>query len=181
LRLFVINALGVIKGLAKNHKEILGIVKGHRPDAEYRFDRTINNKTWYFSGKSWKFLDPPIPAGSPDNTHQGDEDDFPDNDHIYSVDAPGFTGPENAPDAVASVPPADRATLSELVYMLNATETVEVRVVGGQWIQAAQLDWFSVSWLEKVDGLWRRKPGSNRIAAGSIDNLEDADTPVTTF
>jgi hypothetical protein len=57
--------------------------------------------------------------------------------------------------------------------MLNATETAKVRVAGGHWRQAAQLDWFSVSWLEKVDGVWRRKSGSNRIAA--IDNLEDAD------
>ena len=61
--------------------------------------------------------------------------------------------------------------------MLNATETAKVRVAGGPWKQAAQLDWFSVSWLEKVDGAWRRKSGSNRIAEGSIENLEDANTP----
>jgi hypothetical protein len=61
--------------------------------------------------------------------------------------------------------------------MLNATETAKVRVAGGQWKQAAQLDWFSVSWLEKVGGVWRRKSGSNRIAEGSIENLEDANTP----
>ncbi len=179
---FTINALGPIKGRANNQMEIRGVIKGHRPDAEYRFDRTINNKTWYLAGKSWNLLDPVIPAGTNDNTHQGDEDDFPDNDHIYSIDTPGFTGPETAPDLVDSVPPADRATLSEAVFMLNATETVKVRVVGGQWRQAAQLDWFSVSWLEKVDGVWRRKSGSNLIAEGAIENLEDANTPdLTSF
>ena len=73
--------------------EIRGVIKGHRPDAEYRFDRTINNKTWYLAGKSWNLLNPVIPAGTNDNTHQGDEDDFPENDHIYSIDTPGFTGP----------------------------------------------------------------------------------------
>jgi hypothetical protein len=180
---FTINALGPVKGLAKNQMEIRGIVKDHRPDAEYKFDRFINNKTWYLSGKNWNWLNPVIPAGSNDNTHQGDEDDFPDNDHIYSIDTPGFTGSETAPDLVDSVPPADRATLSEAVFMLNATETAKVRVAGGHWRQAAQLDWFSVSWLEKVDGVWRRKSGSNRIAVGSIDNLEDADAhnPPTSF
>ena len=50
-------------------------------------------------------------------------------------------------------------------------------MAGGLWKQAAQLDWFSVSWLEKADGAWRRKSGLNRIAEGSIENLEDANTP----
>ena len=177
---FTINALGPIKGQAINQMEIRGTVKGHRADAEYKFERTINNKTWYLSGKSWKWLDAVIPPGTNDNTHVGDEDDFPDNDHIYSIDTPGFTGPETAPDLVDNVPSADRSTLWEAVFMLNATETVKVRVAGGNWGQAAQLDWFSVTWLERVDGVWRRKSGSNRIAEGSIENLEDADTPDNT-
>jgi hypothetical protein len=43
-------------------------------------------------------------------------------------------------------------------------------------------DWFSVSWLEKVNGVWRRKSGSNLIAEGSIENLENANTPdLTSF
>ncbi len=174
---FTVNALGPIKGQAINQMEIRGTVKDHRPDAEYKFDRTINNKTWYLSGKSWKWLNPVVPPGTDDNTHQGDEDDFPDNDHIYSIDTPGFTGSETAPDLIGNVPSPDRASLSEAVFMLNATETAKVRVAGGPWKQAAQLDWFSVSWLEKVDGAWRRKSGSNRIAEGSIENLEDANTP----
>jgi hypothetical protein len=62
--------------------------------------------------------------------------------------------------------------------MLNAIETAEVTVNGGTtWVQAAQLEWFTVSWLEKVDGVWRRKPGSNLIDVGSIDHLQSADNP----
>ena len=163
---FFINALGPVKGLGNNHMEIRGVVKGHRPDAEYRFGRTINSKTWYLAGKDWKLLEPVNPPGTNDKVHRSDEDDFPDNDHIYSIDTPGFTGPETAPEQVANVPPADRATLSELVQMLNATETVEARVAGGQWKQAGQLDWKSVCWLEKVDGVWRRKSDSNKIEEG---------------
>jgi hypothetical protein len=177
---FFINALGPVKGLGNNHMEIRGVVKDHRPDAEYRFGRTINSKTWYLAGKDWKLLEPVKPPGTNDKVHRSDEDDFPDNDHIYSIDTPGFTGPETAPDQVANVPPADRATLSELVQMLNATETVEARVAGGQWKQAGQLNWKSVCWLEKVDGVWRRKSDSNKIEEGDIDHLEDALTPVDT-
>jgi hypothetical protein len=65
--------------------------------------------------------------------------------------------------------------------MLNATETVQVKVGSGNWEKAAELKWFSVTWLEKVDGKWRRKQGANKIEKGSIDDLEFANEPPTTF
>ena len=163
--------------------KIRGIVKDHRPDAEYKFDRFINNKIWYLSGKSCNWLNQRFPPTATTILTKVKKTRFSDNDHIYSIDTPKFTGSETAPDLLDIVPPADRATLSEAVFMLNATETAKVGVAGGHSIQTAQLEWFSISWLEKVDDVWRRKSGSNRIAVGSIDNLEDADAhnPPTSF
>lgn len=180
---FVPNKLGPLPDTGKNQMEIRGVVTGHRPDAEYRFGRTIEQKSWILLGTNWKFREPPIPAGTDDNTHSGDEDPHPDNDHIYSVDAPGFTGPTTKPDLLDGLPSAEASRTTEAVYMLNATETVEVRVGKGPWSEAATLEWFSVTWLEKVDGKWQRKSGFNKIEAGSIDGLEFAgsDQPPLTF
>ena len=57
--------------------------------------------------------------------------------------------------------------------MMNATETAEVRLTGGPWTPATKLEWFAVTWLEKVNGRWRRKPEANLISAGSINDLDD--------
>jgi hypothetical protein len=180
---FVPNLLGPLPDTGKNQMEIRGVVTGHRPDAEYRFGRTIEQKSWILVGPNWRFREPPIPAGSDDNTHSGDEDTHPDNDHIYSVDAPGFTGPTTKPDLLGGLSSADVSQTTEAVYMINATETAKVNVGKGPSLEAATLDWFSVTWLEKVDGKWQRKPGFNKIAAGSIEGLEFAgsDQPPLTF
>jgi hypothetical protein len=70
-------------------------------------------------------------------------------------------------------PPTDRSSVTEAVFMMNATETAEVKVGGGPWTKAAELEWFTVTWLEKVNGQWRRKPQVNTISEGSINNLDD--------
>ena len=90
------------------------------------------------------------------------------------IDTPGLAGPLGNPPFMSSVRPPDRSSVTEVVFMMNATETVEVRVAGGPWIKSADLEWFTVTWLEKESGQWRRKAEANIISAGSINNLEDA-------
>jgi hypothetical protein len=171
------DVLGPRPDTGNNQMEIRGVVSFHRPDAEYRFGRTIGQKSWYLAGKTWKFLETPIPAGTNDNAHSNDEDDHPDNDHIYSIDTPGFTGPTTRPDLLGNIPPGDRDSVTEAAYMINATETVEVKVGQGSWSPAGGLDWFSVTWLEKVNGTWRRKQDLNVIETGSLIGLDEAKTP----
>jgi hypothetical protein len=173
------NLLGPDPDDGTNQMEIRGLVADHRAGADYHFNRTIQMKMWYLAGKTWK-LWKEYPAGSPDNTHNADEDDHPDNDHIYSIDSPGWTFSVTQPD-FDDIPRDLRSSVTELVYMLNAIETAHVRVDSGNWEKAAELKWFSVTWLEKVDGTWRRKPGSNKIQKGSIDDLEFATEPPTAF
>jgi len=148
-------------------------VTGHRPDAEYRFNRTRQKKDWYRTRDTWQSLLPPDNNPTSDNTHRKDEDDHPDNDHIYSFDSPGLDGPLGNPPFLAAVPATARSSVTEVVYMMNATETVEVRVAGGPWAKAADLEWFTVTWLEKVSGQWQRKSEMNTISTGSINNLDD--------
>jgi hypothetical protein len=173
------NLLGPDPDDGTNQMEIRGLIAGHRADAEYRFDRTIEMKEWYLAGKTWKLWQEE-PADSNDNTHNKDEDDHPDNDHIYSIDGPGFTFSVTQP-AFDNIPLDDRPRVTELVYMLNATETAQVKVGSGNFEKAAEMEWFSVTWLEKVDGKWRRKAGANKIEKGSIEGLEFASEPPTTF
>src|SRR5215510_816574 len=80
--------LGLLPNSGKNQMEIRGVVTGHRPDAEYRFNRTRQKKDWYRTRDTWQSLLPPDNNPTSDNTHRKDEDDHPDNDHIYSFDSP---------------------------------------------------------------------------------------------
>ena len=161
--------------------EIRGTIIGHRPDAAYKFGRTIEQKSWYLAGKQWKFLHAPLPPGTNDKKHTNDEDDIPDNDHIYSIDTPGFDGPATNPNLISSIPIADRDGTTEAVFMMNAIETVDVKVGIGSWMQSAELSWFSLTWLEKSGTIWRRKANMNKIRQGSIPDLEVAPEPPTTF
>ena len=167
--------LGPLPDSGKNHMEIRGVVIGHRPDAEYRFNRDRQTKEWYRANGAWQHLQRPDPKPTDDNTHRKDEDDHPDNDHIYSIDTPGLEGPlaDNG-GFMVPVPANVRSSVTDVVFMMNATERAEVRVAGGAWTKAAaDLDWFTVSWLEKVNGRWQRKPEMNTISTGSINNLDD--------
>jgi hypothetical protein len=152
---------------ALNWMEIRGTVSGHRPDAEYRFDRTIEQARWYLAGSKWTTLEYARP-GTNDNKHTGDTDTHADNDHIYVTDGPGLT---EIPPILDAIPAASRPKVTEYVFMMNAIETVDVRVGKGAWTRAAQLEWCSVTWLEIAGGKWRRKPDRNKIVKGSIEDL----------
>ena len=166
--------LGEVPDGGINQMEIRGVVIGHRHDAEYQFDRVRVAKEWYRANGAWQHLNRPDSKPTSDNTHRSDEDDHPDNDHIYSIDTPGLEGPLGNPPFLASVPFADRSSVTEAVFMMNATESVEVRVNKGVWTKAGDdLEWFTVTWLEKVNGQWGRKLGMNTISAGSINGLDD--------
>ena len=112
------NLLGPDPDDGTNQMEIRGLIAGHRADAEYQFDRTIEMKEWYLAGKMWKLWQEE-PVGSNDNTHNKDEDDHPDNDHIYSIDGPGFTFSVTQP-TFDNIPLDDRSSVTELVYMKTA-------------------------------------------------------------
>jgi hypothetical protein len=182
-RRFAPNLLGPLPDTGKNQMEIRGVVTGHRPDAEYRFGRTIERKMWILVGTSWRFLDTPIPAGTDDNIHSNDKDMHPDNDHIYSMDSAGFTGSTTKPDLLSGLPSPDESRTTEAVFMMNATETVEVKAGKGPWSRAAELDWFSETWLEKWTGSGDESRVGTRSRRGSIDALEwaGADQPPVMF
>jgi len=167
--------LGPLPDSGINQMEIQGVVIGHRPDAEYRFNRDRQTKEWYRANGTWQHLERPDSKPTNDNKHRKDEDDHPDNDHIYSIDAPGLIGPlaDNG-GFMVPVPANVRSSVTDVVFMMNATERVEVRVAAGAWTKAApDLEWFTVTWLEKVNGRWQRKPQMNTISTGSINSLDD--------
>jgi hypothetical protein len=142
--------------------EIRGNVIGHRFDAEYQFHRTRENANWYrLANGVWKQWDYD-PPGTDDDDNDSDEHLFPDHHHIYVIDTPGFI--EIGPPLTPGVRAEDAV---ENVFIMNAVETVEVKVGSGPWLQVGQLEWYTVTWLEKVDGRWRRKPGLNYIRKGS--------------
>jgi len=89
-----------------------------------------------------------------------DQDVTPKNDHIYVVDGAGFDDPDHpVPD-----PSADEA-----VYRGTFVESVRARLRGGVWSRVSNdFPWHSVTWMEKVNGKWRRKPGANEIEPGRI-------------
>ena len=75
----------------------------------------------------------------------------------------------------AEIPRDDRPNVTEYVYMINAIETVHVKLGSSPWMQMAggEMKWFSVTWLEKASGKWRRKSGNeNKIVAASLDDME---------
>ena len=177
----ILMRLGPSPVTGNNKMEIRGTIIGYRPDAAYKFGRTIEQKSWYLVGTKWKFLKPPLPPGTNDKKHTNDEDDIPDSDHIYSIDTPGFDGPATNPNLISSIPIADRDGTTEAVFMMNAIETVDVKVGIGSWMQSAELSWFSVTWLEKSGTTWRRKANMNKIGPGSIPDLEIAPEPPENF
>jgi hypothetical protein len=162
-----------------NYMEIRGNVIGHRSDATYQFRRTRETGKWYHLGndtwKQWDY-DPP---GTDDDGNDSDEFLFPEHHHIYVIDTPGFVaippgGPSPTEPGYIDV---QTYGVTEYVYIMNAVETVEVKVGTGTWRQIGQLEWYTVTWLEKADGLWRRKPNLNYIRTGSASPLTMDEPP----
>jgi hypothetical protein len=163
--------LGVDNFSGTNWMEIRGTVIGFQLGTHrFKFDRTIEMSSWYRQNGTWKWEQRRRPD-TPDNKHDKDEYDFPDQGNIYSIDGPG-------PNKLA---PADAALTNkadEYAWMMNATETVNAGI-DQNLKQVASLNWFSVTWLEKASGGWRRKAGLNKIAEGSISGLANSAPPTT--
>jgi hypothetical protein len=176
-----VNNLGPLPGDGHNQMEIQGIVHFHHAGVEYRFDRTISEKVWFQAEGHWTVVETKINVN--DNKTTGDEDDsHPDNGHIYSIDDPGLEWQAGStPQILSRVRvPGDRDRVTDVVKMMNATERVEVQLGKGPLKEVARLDWFTVTWLERVGATWRRKDGWNMIEAGSLGGLDDNDsTPDT--
>ena len=149
--------LGPAPDQFRNIMELRGDITGHRSGVEYDFKRTKEVAVWRHGAGGWHMLGYNAP-GSPDDTFEMDEDVTPTNNHIYSVDAPGF--PEN----FRPVLDADTYT-----YKANFVESVNARVRPGPWMPVSnQFEWHSVTWIEKVDGQWERSQGLNEIEPGHI-------------
>ena len=201
-RTFSTNQLGVIPNSGFNQEEIRGTVHGHRPEAEYRFDRTLLlQKRWFRatdawrrlhdspqerdsykkriipgSDEWWKLEEPRGPFNDRAVTNREDEDVRLANDHIYSIDGPGFNNPllgfSVSRSTYASTQYAvDPSQITDAVTMINYTEFVMFKLGGGTWTRAAGLDWFTVTWLEQISSNWRRKPQKNAIRHSSIEGL----------
>lgn len=138
--------------------ELRGDITGHTTGADYDIKRTREGGVWKKVGTSWTQLIHDGP-GADDDSSNVDEDLTPENDHIYVIDAPGFRNINN---------PVGDASATEAVLKGNFIESVNVRVGTGSWTKNSNdFAWFSVTWLEKVGGTWRRKAGLNRIETGS--------------
>ena len=168
--------LGVIPGWGINQEEIRGVISGHRPDAQYKFDRIkLVKKEWLLQEDGvWRPRVPPEEQlNDRTSKNRSDEDVNPRSDHIYSMDGPGWN------TSLVSFSAGGPSPVTEAVFMINFTESAMVSVGGGAWTKAGGVDWFTVTWLEKVGGEWRRKAGKNAIRAGSISNLDVVDVVPT--
>jgi hypothetical protein len=149
--------LGLAPDQFRNIMELRGDITGHRSEVEYDFKRTKEVAVWRHGTEGWHRLGYNAP-GTPDDAFETDEDVTPTNNHIYSVDAPGF--PEN----FRPIPDADTYS-----YKANFVESVNARVRPGPWMPVSnQFEWHSVTWIERVEGQWERSQGLNEIESGHI-------------
>ncbi|HEX5874953.1 MAG TPA: DUF4157 domain-containing protein [Pyrinomonadaceae bacterium] len=149
--------LGLAPDQFRNIMELRGDITGHRSEVEYDFKRTKEVAVWRHGDGGWNRLGYDAP-GTPDDTFETDEHVTPTNNHIYSVDAPGFPG--------NFAPRPDADTYS---YKANFVESVNARVRPGPWMPVSnQFEWHSVTWIEKVNGSWERSQGLNEIEPGHI-------------
>jgi hypothetical protein len=144
--------------------EIVGTVYNHRPEAIYKFSRTKETFLMKYIENVWRASDYDIP-GSPDNedrVHGGegtDEDDIPENGHIYVVDGPSLHPPDNAPG-------------TEWVKFLNFTERLDLKVKYDHHVVPGvprYLDWCACLWVEKRAGSWQLNKRKSGIRSGRID------------
>jgi hypothetical protein len=184
-----VRRLGPDWNTGHNYMEIRGDVIGHRAGAEYQFHRTIERGAWYRLGKNvWRRWGAEyLPPGTDDDTNDADESLFPDHNHIYVFDGPGLEiiGPPEpnvrADPQYKEITDAIRDdSLTAYVWIMNALEWVEIKPSSGApWIRGEELEWHTVTWLDKPEGgSWRRTPGLNWIEKGSIPNLKGAEPPV---
>lgn len=148
--------LGLDTGSGRNRMELRGDVAGHKAGVTYDFKRTLQQASWSAVTDTWE-LHRSLPAGSPDDAHDNDEDLNPDSGHIYVLDSPG---------PYFDDPAYGHRGAQHYVYMATFVEWVEARTGSGGWQKVSDdFYWHSVSTLVKVNGTWQRDPqGANEIA-----------------
>ena len=150
--------LGLDAATGENRMELRGDISGHQPAAQYDFKRTKERATWKNVGGVWTQVTK-VGPGADDDAHDSDEDLTPQNDHIYVFDEPGFN---------SMADPIGDATAKEEVYKASFVESANVKAGAGAWTKNSNdFKWHSITWLEKVAGVWRRKAGKNEIETGS--------------
>jgi hypothetical protein len=152
--------LGLDANTFLNIMEVRGDIDQQRRGVQYDFKRTKERAIWRLSAGQWELLqyDPP---GTDDDRTERDESLNPVNNHIYAIDGPGLQ------DIDRPGPGAD--TADEFVYKASFVEFVHARGRNGAWTPVSnEFRWHSVTWVEKVNGGWRRKQGYNEIEAGAI-------------
>jgi hypothetical protein len=168
--------LGPDPQTGNNWMEVQGTVNGYQAGVhQFAFDQTIEMKTWFRVGDTWK-TEQHLPPGTNDNKGNWDKWLWPSPaPHIYVVDGPGVNNLGSAPNQVPR-------EATEYVQMMNAENQAQV----GRWGAAplptvATIQWYSVTWLERDNGgrRWRRMAGRNKIALGSIPDLDSAEPPIT--
>ena len=178
--------LGSDSDPGKNWMEIRGDVIGHRDDATYKIERTIESAVWYRRNSTeWKKKGrkpPGTPDNHPDHPKSEDVDLSPEFNHIYQVDGPGWREvpppPPVDPKKTKEENEKEAESITDWIQMLNATQMVSVKVGTGAWKASTEkLYWHSVVWLEKVNESWRKKPSMNEIEEGHLF-IGEGDPPV---
>jgi len=177
--------LGPDSSSGKNYMEIRGSVIDHRPGVAYQFKRTIEEGQWYrLDGITWRLWSHEGP-NKDDDRNDADEHLFPDHNHIYVFDGPGLL--EIGPPEPASTDPKyweireaiKTNKLTDFVWIMTAVEWVEMRSSpSAKWVRGESLEWYTVTWLEQMDGTWRRLPGLNYIKKGSLGKLNLQEPPI---
>lgn len=121
----------------------------------YDIKRTKERGTWSRTGTTW-IQDSHVGPGADDDSTNTDEDLTPStDDHIYSVDSPGFN--------------SSTAFSDEAVYKASFIEFLHIKV-GSSAAKKGSPDypWHSITWLSKSGSNWVRKSGAtNTITTGA--------------
>ena len=125
--------LGVLDGTAHNAMELRGTVKAHNPKFEYDFKRKLVGAVFHRLPDRW-WVHREESQG--DDVHNDDESLTPINNHIYAIDTPGSTEPQN---------PGNEEDI-EWVQKLSMEEWVEARTdptESWKWLSKRFL-WYSI-------------------------------------
>jgi hypothetical protein len=150
--------LGVLPGVGRNGIELRGTVNGHVSGVEYDFKREKKGRIFERIDGVWRFLTRP---GRDDDAENSDESLTPVNGHIYAIDLPGATDPQDPGDPDAT----------EFVLKHSMTEWVIVRKAPAEpWTQGSnKFYWHSIVWLRKVDGVWQTDMEKSEIGPDTIN------------